>query len=139
GQDHEGRARQENHHQGGPEGRSESVREGARQGRGEEAGREGCEARRRQHGEPEAARRWPRRRARDAEAADGGLAERAGRYLRRPPQEGHQDPHERPRHLPGARTAGASGPQPRHGRADPDQGQQEDRLPPRQGAEGLDL
>ncbi|CAA9231995.1 MAG: DNA-binding protein HBsu, partial [uncultured Acetobacteraceae bacterium] len=74
-----------------------------------------------------------------AQAADGRPAQRAGGHLRGPFEEGHQDPDERPGHLPGARAAGPVGAQPRHRRADPDQGQQEDRLPPRQGAEGLDL
>ena len=55
------------------------------------------------------------------------------------PQEGRAHPHRRSRHPPGAQARRPHGPQPRHRRSDPDQGQQEGRLPRRQGAEGSRL
>ena len=55
------------------------------------------------------------------------------------PQEGRAYPHRRPRHPPGPQARCPHGPQSRDRRSNPDQGQQEGRLPRRQGTQGSRL
>src|SRR5262249_16329948 len=69
---------------------------------------------------------------RNVEKADRGGARRTGELGDQASQEGRPHPHRRPRHPGGAQARGAHGTQSRDRRTDPDQGQQEGRLPPGQ-------
>ena len=71
------------------------------------------------------------------QAEDG--SRRPRRQHRQAPEEGRAHPHRRPRHSAGAQARRAHGPQSGDRRSDPDQGEQESRLPRFEGSEGSSL
>ena len=71
-------------------------------------------------------------------AAEAILTDMVGKIAKHL-KKGERDPYRGARHPPGPQARRPHGPQPRHRRADPDQGQQEGRLPRRQGTQGSRL
>src|SRR5215475_8837823 len=86
--------------------------------------------------DPEASRRKSLGIQRNVEKTDRGGARRTGVLGDQTPQEGGPHSDRRPRHPGGAQARSPHGTQSRDRRTDPDQGQQESRLPRGQGTQG---
>src|SRR6185503_4965824 len=82
---------------------------------------------------------FARGKPRNVEEAGRRGSGRSRRQHRQAPEEGRTHPHRRSRHPSGAQACRPHGPQSCDRRADPDQGQQESRLPRFQGVEGSNL
>src|ERR1700733_14379110 len=91
------------------------------------------------HRHAQASRSGYRRGTRVVKEAGGSDSRRSGHPDHQAPQEGRAHPHRRSRHPAGAQARRPHGPQPRHRRSDPHQGQQEGCLPRGQGVEGSRL